>query len=333
MNCFKPAQFVLTRATAARASATQLPPLTQAIGLKRKAESAPSASEIEPQRPSKSPRKFFPPPPSAPAGRSPKSKRIGILSRHRNSASPFTRVDPPTFGANKSGSGLPFSIDAALAGTIPSHKLRKPAAATQPIAETVVDVMPTGKDRMFEIYTDNKVEEDDNLMTHSTCTLDISDDENTASKMFDEENKENIPPHPGMNVPASHAVIHASRKHMMTDEPRAPLGDLEASDYYADGCDATSYITIPADDDVKPNTQNEIVAEASTVYTSAKVDVGTMDKTFTWNDLIEMAKPTDNTTGLTPAMTVMTTNTAVEQGSLHPILEDNEDGSATGSAL
>ncbi|KAL8785892.1 MAG: hypothetical protein Q9195_008437 [Heterodermia aff. obscurata] len=329
MNCFKPAQFMLTRATAARTSATQLPALTQAIGQKRKAELAPSASDIEPERLHKSPRKLDLP---APAGRSPKSKRIGILSRHRVSASPFTRVDPPAFGSSKTGGGLPFSIDAALAATVASNKLRKPARTKEPIAETVLNGMPKGW--MFDILTDSKDDEASNLMEHSTSTLDISDDETSKSKMFNEENKENIPPQEaGMNAPVSRAVagMHASRKHMMTDEPRAPLGDLEASDYYAAGCDASSYITIPWDDGAKSNIQNEIVTEASTVYTSAKVDVEAVDKNLTWNDLLEMNKPTTNSTGLTPAMTTMTTNTALDQASLLPILEGNEDSSAVGT--
>ena len=326
MNCFKPAQFVLTRATAARTSATQLPPLTQAIGMKRKAESAPSATEIEPERPVKSPRKPDLPPP---AGRSPKSKRIGILSRHRVSASPFTRVDPPSFGLNKTG-GLPFSIDDALASMVSSHKLRKPARTKEPVAETVLDGMPKGW--MFDIHTDGQQEEASNLMEHSTCTLDISDDETSKTKMFDEENKENIAPDSGINAPVSNAVaaIHTSRKHMMTDEPRSPLGDLEASDYYAAGCDATSYITIPVEDGVKSNIQNEIVAEASTVFASAKVDADAVDATNSWNNFLEAAKHSNNPAGFTPAMTAMATNTAVVQDPLRPILEDNEDSSAFG---
>lgn len=325
MNCFKPAQFVLSRATAARATAayastTQLPPLTQAIGSKRKAESDPLASESEPERPLKSSRNS--PPPLA--GRSPKSKRVGILSRRRISASPFTRVDPPTFGATKNGDGLPFSINAALAGTIPSHKLRKPARTKELIAETVLESMPKGW--MFAIHTDSKDQEASNLMEHSACTLDISDDETSSSKMFDEENKENIPPQPGMNAPVSNAIaaMHASRKHMMTDEPRAPLGELEASDYYAAGCDALSYITIPGDEDIKSNIQKNVVPDGSTAYASAKVAVEGVDKDLTWNDLVEMAKPTNKSTGLTPIMSAMTTNaaSALARSSLSAIPED-----------
>ncbi|KAG7008247.1 hypothetical protein G7Y79_00006g018670 [Physcia stellaris] len=320
MNCFRPARFVLSQATAARASATQLPPLTQAIGSKRKAESDPSASEVELERPLKSSRNSPPPP----AGRSPKSKRVGILSRRRVSASPFTRVDPPTFGSTKNGDGLPLSINAALAGTIPSHKLRKPARTKELIAETVLESMPKGW--MFAIHTDSKDQEASNLMEHSACTLDISDDETSSSKMFDEENKENIPPQSGMDAPVSNAIaaLHASRKHMMTDEPRAPLGELEASDYYAAGCDALSYITIPEDEDLKSNIQKNVEPDGSTTYASANAAVQGVDKDLTWNDLVDMAKPTNKSTGLTPIMSTMTTNaaSALARGSLSAIPED-----------
>ena len=320
MNAFKPAQFILKAATAATLPTTNsLRPLAQTIGSKRKAESAPSASEVESERPLKSPRKVAALPP---AGRSPKSKRAGILSRHRTSASPFTRVDPPTFGAGK-GNSLPFSIDAALAGTVPSTKLRKPARTKELVAETVLESMPKGW--MFQIHEDSKDEEATNLMNHSTCTLDISDDEGSSSKMNDEDNKENIPPHPGMNAPVSAAIaaMHASRKHMMTDEPRSPLGELEASDYYAAGCDANSYITIPGDEDVKANTKNEILPEASTIYTGAKIDVEAVNNDITWNDLVEMAKPTNKSTGLTPLLSAMNTHIASSHNALPVIHEDS----------
>lgn len=40
----------------------------------------------------------------------------------------------------------------------------------------------------------------------------------------------------------------------MTDEPRTPLGDLNAKDFYAEGCDVNSFITVPGDDAEKSNT-------------------------------------------------------------------------------
>lgn len=327
MNCFKHAKFVLSRATAARTTAAPLPALTQATGSKRKAESAPSATEVETERPLKSPRKSPPPP----AGRSPKSKRVGILSRHRTSATPFTRVDPPSFGTTKNGHAVPFSIGAALAGTISSPKLRKPARTKEFIADTVLESMPRGW--QFDIHTDAKDEEASNLMEHSACTLDISDDENSASKMYDEGNKENIPPHPGMDAPITNAVaaMYASRKYMMTDEPRTPLGELEASDYYAPGCDTNSYITIPGDEDIKSNTKDEVIPEASTAYASPKVNFAAVDNDITWNDLVEMAKPTNKSTGLTPIMSAMSTSgtrtsaPVLEQGPLLTIPEENSN--------
>ena len=65
-------------------------------------------------------------PSSAPAaaGRSPKSNRIGVLSRRRVSASPFTRIDPPMFAGGRSQDAVPFSIDAALSGTVSSYKVK-----------------------------------------------------------------------------------------------------------------------------------------------------------------------------------------------------------------
>ena len=292
MNCFKPAQLMLKGVTA-RPSRSQLPTAIPAIGMKRKADleivgrphksrkmdgrseskrapcrrisaspfvrvNPPSfGSKTVPQFGKHAQKRNDPKSPRKMASRSFKSNRV--------SASPFRRVDPP-FGSKKT---LLFSKDTALAGAVPACKLRRTAQMKSPVAETVPDGMSKG--RTFNIHTDIKDEEASNLMVHGACTLNISDDETSESKMFPEEDNENIPPQPGISAPMTNAVatMRASRKHMMSDEPRAPLGDLEASDYYASGCDA-SYITIPWDHKVKTDSQNELVPEASTVYTSAK---------------------------------------------------------------
>jgi len=90
-----------------------------------------------------------------------------------------------------------------------------------------------------------------NLMQHSTCVLDISDDEGKTKK--DGRGKENVPPHElGIEIPNSAQQTSdtpASRKNLMTDEPRTPLGELKVSDYYAPGCDARSHVVIYDDDD------------------------------------------------------------------------------------
>ena len=212
----------------------------QIAGSKRKAEDSDSTpiSTVEPNKRNH--------PSSAPAGRSPKSKKTGILSRRRMTASPFTRVNPPS-SHEVSSNGLPFSIDAALAGTVPTakSKLKSKIKSTH------------RKSWQFEIYEDTPEDEMANLMEHSTCTLDISDDESRAVAKGDRDNKENVPPADDLVTSmglSSH--VAASRRDMMTDETRSPLGDLNAKDYYAEGCDASSIILVPVEDDAKDSPED-----------------------------------------------------------------------------
>lgn len=202
---------------------------------------------------------------SAPAvaGRSPKSKRVGILSRRRMTTSPFMRVNPPSFPSNGIQGGLPFSIDAALSGTVPSYRPSPVQAKVIQPQEfcTLEESMPKGW--MFDIYEESEEIQEQNVVLHRACNLDISDDESLA-KIKADRGKENIPP----GDPSSASLLEittdipASRKNMMTDEPRTPLGDLEASEFYADGCDASSYIIVPGENSTdkdadKPNVDPE----------------------------------------------------------------------------
>ncbi|MCJ1402648.1 hypothetical protein MMC11_005868 [Xylographa trunciseda] len=197
-------------------------------------------------------------PSSAPAaaGRSPKSKRIGILSRRRVSSSPFTRVDPPSFGLSD---GMPFSIDAALSGTVSSYKAEPVQAITIP---TLEESIPNGW--MFDIHEDTPEEETGNVMSFSFQTVDISDDEGRRA-FKDDRGKENIPPADSPLFTTAQPLTttrSTSRQDIMTDEPRTPLGDLDAADFYADGCDASSYIIVPAEkSDGKTEKPNECVEE------------------------------------------------------------------------
>lgn len=78
--------------------------------------------------------------------------------------------------------------------------------------------------------------------------IDISDDEGSCTPE-DARGKENVPPPDYMMRASNMATITpVSRKNMMTDEPRSPLGDLNASDFYAEGCDAASVIMVPSED-------------------------------------------------------------------------------------
>ena len=195
----------------------------QAAGQKRKAEDTvtPTAGVKRRAEPSSAP---------VPAGRSPKHKRIGILSRRRLTTSPFTRVNPPSSPVG-SANGLPFSIDAALAGTVPRYKSKS----------------THGKGWQFDIHEDTEDERLTNLMQHSAHKLDISDDESSPSK-GDKDNKENIPPIDGPAAVASATQAIAARRDLMTDETREPLGDLNAQDFYAKGYDESSCTIVAAED-------------------------------------------------------------------------------------
>ena len=139
--------------------------------------------------------------------------------------------------------GLPFSIDAALSSTVSSYRPQKPIETP-----TLDNCVPKGW--MFNIHEDPEDELNDVVFQHDTNKLDISDDSDEEGNviMKDTRGKENIPP--GENFSLHTAVVTTirpvSRKDMMTDEPRTPLGDLNAKDFYAEGCDESSVIVIPA---------------------------------------------------------------------------------------
>ena len=219
------------------------------------------------------------------------------------------------FAGNRSQNGVPFSIDAALSGTVSSYKT-KPEPQVE--ASTLEDSMPKGW--MFEIHEDTIEEELGNLMEHSTCTLDISDDESRQAAK-DDRGKENIPPldYPGS---LSHSIATtaraASRKDMMTDEPRSPLGDLDARDYYAEGCDASSYYIIPAEKS-NLNVVDEPV-KAKVEVKAVDSPIGTHDNTATipqegWKDFlaqIEESKKSNEAAAMAAAESTVEQEASIE---------------------
>lgn len=213
---------------------------------------------------------------STPAGRSPKSKRIGILSRRRMASSPFTRINPPVFAGAETSGDMPFSIDAALSGTVPTNT--KKATVSQ---ESLDGSLPKGW--MFDIYEETVEQQSNTELAQSTEILVISDDERYTDDK-DSRGKENIPPTDGINTLAPvTTAVPASRKNMMTDEPRTPLGDLNAGEFYAEGCDENSFFIIPAEnseesDIGKPlppfqldDTLKNLIAQAKQVNSTATV--------------------------------------------------------------
>lgn len=177
---------------------------------------------------------------SAPAGRSPtRGKKSGILSSRRSSG-PYRRVNPPSFNA------APFSLDAALKGTIPSYTSRatpapKPAPAKEP------DMKASW---FFDIHEDTAEQEMTNLLQHSTCVLDISSDEESAQRARREnkEDKENVPPVDDVSQ-TSRRVRARREDEMVVEKERVALGEMKAADFYAEGCDETSVTIVPGDEE------------------------------------------------------------------------------------
>lgn len=97
-------------------------------------------------------------------------------------------------------------------------------------------------------------------MQHSTCVLDISDDEGKASS--DGRGKENIPPvELGISIPNSTTTSRRNTPRkapaVKMDEDRVPLVELNAADYYGDGCHAFSYAVVFDDEYEDENTLKE----------------------------------------------------------------------------
>ncbi|KIW07195.1 uncharacterized protein PV09_02061 [Verruconis gallopava] len=238
------------KASRASLTLTTTPPSSPAANRKAISLSVPASSNVTPISHSRG---------------SPKHKRIGLLSKGRRaSSSPFRRIDPPAFCASKVAS-LPFSIDAALSGTISSYK---PAA---PNTEAAASTKHMPKSWFFEIHEDTPEEEAANLMEHSASILDISSDDDTETKqrkLESEVGKENVPP-PDWTVPASasvrraagsvvHKGIHSKLKAAQKEEKaragdlmqddRVALADMPREDFFPDGLDEKSVEIIPSDE-------------------------------------------------------------------------------------
>ena len=214
---------------------------------------------------------------------SPKNKRLHAISKRRASAS-FRRVDPPAFSL--SSPALPFSIDAALSGTLSTYTPKpvehvepvEPAEPTEPTVaaapmpapappsvSTLDESMPNSW--FFEIHEDSPEEEAANLMEHSASVLDISSEDDAETKQRNEElerGKENVPPsdfaltQSSTQQPTDSLHDTASLEEPVKrprlralaqddmDEDRKPLGDLCPSSFYGAGLDANSYVTVHA---------------------------------------------------------------------------------------
>ncbi|KAF4998218.1 hypothetical protein FGRMN_3267 [Fusarium graminum] len=179
--------------------------------------------------------------PVHPAGRSPtKSKRPGITTRRRTLGS-YTRVDPPS----SLGSAAPFSLDAALKGTIPGYAAK--SVPKEPVVEP--DMKASW---FFDIHEDTPEQEMTNLLQHSTCVLDISSDEESERKRnrdrAEGRDKENVPPPD--DISQTRRAPRADD--MVIEKERVALGEMNTAEFYAEGCDETSVIIVLEDEPETP---------------------------------------------------------------------------------
>jgi hypothetical protein len=144
--------------------------------------------------------------PKAPSQVSP-SRRAGSRARARAPSSPsprsgsgrgirrpvFKRVDPPSFNRDENS-----SIDSLLARfSHPTPKISvTPASSEVPREEAPLLATNIPDSWIFDIYEDSPEETLQNLMEHSTCTLEISDDseDEPATSELQEKGQENIAP-------------------------------------------------------------------------------------------------------------------------------------------
>ncbi|KAI1802930.1 hypothetical protein F4811DRAFT_526933 [Daldinia bambusicola] len=205
---------------------------------------------------------------SAPAGRSPtRGKRSGILSsRQRTKA--FSRVNPPNFGSS-SASPAPFSLDAALKGTIPSYTGRSGSSSAKSLSSSSssssLDLGSLHEGEMkqswfFDIHEDTPEQEMTNLLQHSTCVLDISSDEESETRRQREraEGKENVPPVDDVSQTSRpRASRPAADDEMVFEKERSPLGEMNVREYYSEGCDENTIVIIPGDDEEAGEAQQQ----------------------------------------------------------------------------
>lgn len=255
---------------------------------------------------------------SAPAGRSPTRKRAGILNRRRTSAegTPYTRVDPPKFSIGAaSDNAAPFSIAAALSGTIPSYSARaqvsEPSAQSTPVPQCELDLASKKDSWFFEIHEDTEEETLHNLMYHSTTTLDISSDEETEARRRDERGKENVPPVDDVSqsharLPRDLAKSRSFRKSKLLDEnaidiDRSPLGDLEAEEFYPDGCGAGDLIVIVDDVDAEAEPEAETEEKDARPSFEFTVDAQVKGKGRAIDEAVELLMARSNPEAAKPA--------------------------------
>ena len=211
------------------------------------------------------------------AGRSSKDKAKGLLKTHRTPTTSYTRVDPPSdYGF------LPFSIDTAVTATAPLPSVDTSLSKEDSVVHCSTSQGSASKGCAFVIHEESELSQLETLMGTNYRYLDLSDDDERFDAMND-RGKENVPPADDPNATVN-TNIPTSRRNLMTDEPRTPLGDLNVAEYYAEGLTSESQTIVPADDEVEEQIQDS--------KTNSKTNCGQSDANATsdvnhgWDDLL-----------------------------------------------
>ena len=108
----------------------------------------------------------------------------------------------------------------------------------------------------FDIHEDTPEQEMTNLLQHSTYVLDISSDEETEQKARreteDGRDKENVPPVDDVSQTSTRRARALAADDMIVEKERVALGEMNTADFYAHGCDESTVVVIPGDDEELP---------------------------------------------------------------------------------
>lgn len=205
------------------------------------------------------------------------SGRGGILSTKRRTTSSFARRDT----SSKLASAVPFSLDAALKGTISAYASALPKPAPAPTLDTTLDKSEMESSWFFNIHEDTPEQEMTNLLQHSTCVLDISSDEETEQKArharAEGRDKENIPP--ANDVSQTSRPRPEPTDSMVVEMARNPLSQLNAADFYEIGCDETSIVLVPGDESEENGPETAVsCADNATVPPAKTADTQSVEE-------------------------------------------------------
>ncbi|KIH92364.1 hypothetical protein SPBR_02813 [Sporothrix brasiliensis 5110] len=234
------------------------------------------------------------------SGRTPRaSRRGGLLTSKRRAASNLSRSSPTATGAANFGSAAPFSLDAALKGTFSSFDTRLASSAlVPPSLSPLDDASGMSTSWFFDIHEDTPEQEMTNLLQHSTCVLDISSDEESELKARRERaegrDKENIPPPNDVSqtsaARAEATSATANTDEMSVDKARNPLSQLNAADYYADGCDEASVVLVASDEpEGEEQQQQQQLAQSIDAVAAATTTAAVEASAETVSEVVEAA--------------------------------------------